>query len=92
MNRGSVWYFLNKYSKETGIVVHPHSFRHTFAVWIVQNMENPGDLKVLKELLEHSDIKMTEHYLQFSTKQTKALLEKTFKKERSFEADQATSL
>jgi len=78
ITRQAVWYFLNKYSVASGIDVHPHSFRHTFAVWIVQNMEHPGDLKILKELLEHGDIKMTEHYLQFSTKQTKVLLEKTF--------------
>lgn len=78
ITRQAVWYFLSKYAKESGIDVHPHSFRHTFAVWIVQNMEHPGDLKILKELLEHSDIKMTEHYLQFSTKQTRELLEKTF--------------
>lgn len=80
ITRNAVWYFLNKYAKETGIEVHPHSFRHTFAVWIVQNMEHPGDLKMLKELLEHSDIKMTEQYLQFSTKESKKLLEKTFNK------------
>jgi len=78
LTRQSVWIFLHKYAKFLGINVHPHTFRHTFSVWITQNMQHPSDLVKLKNLLEHSDIKMTEHYLQFSTAETQELLEKTF--------------
>lgn len=78
LSRVTVWYFLSKYSEELGLDIHPHVFRHTFSVWIAQAMENPGDLKKLKDLLEHSDIQITESYLQFSTKDSKNLLERTF--------------
>lgn len=78
LSRVAVWTFLNKYSKELSIPVHPHTFRHTFSVWISQNMNNPSDLIKLKDMLEHSDIKITENYLQFSPKSSRDLLERTF--------------
>lgn len=45
--------------------VHPHVLRHSFATaWV----DNGGDQFHLKDLLGHSDIKMTERYWHLNTK------------------------
>lgn len=44
--------------------VHPHTYRHTFAV---HYMDNGGNIKRLQELLGHEDLETTLHYLKFST-------------------------
>jgi integrase/recombinase XerD len=43
--------------------IHPHTFRHTFAV---HYLDNGGSLLRLKELLGHEQIETTLHYLKFS--------------------------
>lgn len=78
LSRQFVWKIIKKYAKKLELDVHPHSFRHTFSVWTVEKMDNPGDLKMLKDHLEHNSIQTTEAYLQFSTKRSKELLERTF--------------
>lgn len=42
--------------------VHPHTFRHSYAVHYINN---GGSLLRLKELLGHEDIETTLHYLKF---------------------------
>jgi site-specific recombinase XerD len=42
--------------------IHPHTFRHTFAV---HYLDNGGNLLRLKELLGHERIDTTFHYLKF---------------------------
>ena len=42
--------------------VHPHTFRHSFAV---HYLNNGGSILRLKELLGHSEISTTLHYLKF---------------------------
>jgi len=53
---------LRRYCKKAGIkkIIVPYELRHTFASSFV---ENNGNLLTLKELLGHSDIKMTELYI-----------------------------
>lgn len=41
--------------------VHPHRFRHTFAVGY---LERKGNIKALQALLGHSDLSITERYLR----------------------------
>jgi len=55
-----VEYLFDKYSKEAGVKCTPHMLRHTFATLFIQN---GGDIKILKELLGHRDIKTTERYI-----------------------------
>ncbi|WP_298753585.1 site-specific integrase [uncultured Arcobacter sp.] len=78
LSRVAVWIFLSKYAKELGIKVHPHSFRHTFSIMVTRQMKNPADLKKLSNLLEHSDMSITESYLQFAPKESRDLLKATF--------------
>jgi integrase/recombinase XerD len=58
LHRGSVWQILRKYGETVGASgpVNPHSFRHAFAILRLQAGE---DLVSLKDLMGHSDIKVT---------------------------------
>ena len=75
LTRQSAFYFVKRYGKEMGLNLHPHQFRHSFAVELVRSMKHPGGLILLKNALEHSDLKITETYLQFSQKETADLQE-----------------
>ena len=75
MTRQTAHHLIHKYGKEIGLDIHPHSFRHSFAVNMVRNMRSPSGLIILQDSLEHSDISMTRHYLQFSQEETRDLQE-----------------
>lgn len=48
-----------KLSKKTGISIHPHLLRHTFATsWL----KNGGDSLMLQRLLGHTTLMMTNRY------------------------------
>jgi len=60
MTRDHLRLLLHRLGEKIGIPkVHPHRFRHTFAICYLRN---GGDVFTLKELLGHSDLAMTEHY------------------------------
>jgi len=70
LSRSMAFRFVKKYGKEIGLNLHPHQLRHSFAIQMVRSMTSPGGLILLKNALEHSDLKITETYLQFSQKET----------------------
>jgi len=59
--------------------IHCHMFRHTLPIWLLK--DNPNDASVLKhvqEILDHSDIKVTMTYAQFTQYDKKEKLNRLF--------------
>jgi len=59
-----VWKLVKKYARMAGLpdMIHPHTFRHSFAIYSVRN---GLDLRRLQQLLGHSDLNTTQVYLKF---------------------------
>ena len=54
---------------------HPHHFRHSFAVDIAKRLKSPGDLRKLQMAMEHTNLDMTQNYLQFGQTELRELME-----------------
>ena len=56
---------LNKYAKLIGESIHPHTFRHSFAI---NSVRHGVDIRRLQQVLGNSNINTTVVYLQFQDK------------------------
>jgi integrase/recombinase XerD len=67
LSRMTVWNIVKTSAVRAGVSgrVHPHSLRHSFATHL---LEGGADLRVVQELLGHSDIRTTEIYTSVSRK------------------------
>lgn len=51
-----------------GKKIHPHHFRHSFAIDMARDSTTAADLVQIKIMLEHVNTSVTEQYLQFANK------------------------
>jgi len=62
------------YGSFIGKDVHPHTFRHSYAIHCVRN---GWDIRRLQQVLGHSSLNVTAVYLQFNDQDIKELYDKT---------------
>ena len=74
-SRRQLWRRIREIGDTIGRKVSPHTFRHSFATHMI---ENGADLRVVQELLGHSDISTTQIYTQVSKRHIKQVHRQIF--------------
>lgn len=73
MSATSVLQLLNSIGRAAGVAhVHPHRFRHTFAI---QFLRNGGNVFILRKLLGHKTLEMTKKYTHLIKEDSEAAMQ-----------------
>jgi integrase/recombinase XerD len=75
LDRVALWMLVEKYGRSSGLLrqVSPHTLRHCFATHLIGG---GADLRVVQELLGHSDISTTQIYTHVDQDRLKAIHQK----------------
>jgi integrase/recombinase XerD len=73
--RIDIWRLMKRLGEALGKSISPHTLRHSFATHL---LENGADLRVVQELLGHSDIATTQIYTQISRRHIRSAYRKVF--------------
>lgn len=67
-NRQDIYRIIHSLGKQLNKDISPHTLRHTFATHL---LDNGADLRIVQELLGHSDVSTTQLYTHISKKRLK---------------------
>jgi integrase/recombinase XerD len=75
MDRTNIWRLVQRYALESGVGIHvgPHTLRHCFATHL---LEGGADLRVIQELLGHSDVATTQIYAHVDSSRLRSIHER----------------
>lgn len=81
LTRQMVYHIVKEAADKAGIYFvgtkkpHPHHFRHSFIIDKAKGLKSPADIRKLQMIAEHSNLGMTEQYLQFGNEDMRDMME-----------------